>query len=90
MKFWILNCFVFRPNGHPLYAVFVGLTILFYRVDILSNNFELSDEIMTLYLPNAVPGGFSLSVDPGVFHPVTFINFMTRCVYQYSNTRNLH
>jgi hypothetical protein len=33
----------------------------------------LSDEIMALYLPNAVPGGFSLLVDPGIFHPVTFI-----------------
>jgi hypothetical protein len=34
---------------------------------------ELSDEIMALYIPSAAPGDFSLLVDPGIFHPLTFI-----------------
>jgi len=38
MQYLILNSFVFRPNGYLLYTVFVGISILFYRVNILSNN----------------------------------------------------
>ena len=38
MQYLILNNFVFRPNGYPLYTLFVGVSILFYRVNILSNN----------------------------------------------------
>ena len=42
MQYLILNSFLFRPIGYNLCTVFVGVSILFYKVDILSNNFDLS------------------------------------------------